>query len=292
MIEFKYLIVAVIAILAVGRGVYANGEDIIDIMDGDDEEVQVEMENIPVSEEPDIIENAVVEKEETDDEEERTLLSSPDADTYFLFTKPSGSSLEIPAGKDVQFLVGFTNKGVKDFVVETMDASFRYPVDFSFYIQNFSTIAYNRLVKPKQQATFFYTFYVSETFSSRPFGLTVHLLYADSDGKRFLNAVFNDTVNVVEIDEGLDGETFFLYVLLAACGVLVLVGGQQFLASFGKKRPTMKQKIEMGTQNANDVDYDWLPKETLQEIRKSPRKSPRQSPRQRRARRRTGNVDE
>lgn len=189
-------------------------------------------------------------------------------------------------------MVGFTNKGTKDFVIETMDASFRYPVDFSFYIQNFSTIAYNRLVKPKQQATFFYTFYVSETFSSRPFGLTVHLLYVDSEGKRFLNAVFNDTVNVVEIDEGLDGETFFLYVLLAACGVLVLVGGQQFLASFGKKRPTMKQKIEMGTQNANDVDYDWLPRETLQEIRKSPRKSPRQSPRQRRTRRRTGNVDE
>lgn len=71
----------------------ANGEEIID-MDGDDEEVQVEMEDIPVSVEPDIIESAVSDKEESDEEEERTLIASPDADTYFLFTKPSGSSLD------------------------------------------------------------------------------------------------------------------------------------------------------------------------------------------------------
>lgn len=89
---------AVIAILALNIGVYANGEEIID-MDGDDEEVQVEMEDIPVSVEPDtgirdIIESAVSDKEESDEEEERTLIASPDADTYFLFTKPSGSSLD------------------------------------------------------------------------------------------------------------------------------------------------------------------------------------------------------
>ena len=45
---------------------------------------------------------------------------------------------DFPAGDMVKFLVGFTNKGDKDFVVETMDASFRYPQDYSFYIQNVS----------------------------------------------------------------------------------------------------------------------------------------------------------
>ena len=44
----------------------------------------------------------------------------------------------MPAGALVKFLVGFTNKGEKDFVVETMEASFRYPQDYSFYIQNVS----------------------------------------------------------------------------------------------------------------------------------------------------------
>ncbi len=46
------------------------------------------------------------------------------------------SSLELPAGVMVKFLVGFYNKGDKDFIVETLDASFRYPMDYTFYIQN------------------------------------------------------------------------------------------------------------------------------------------------------------
>ncbi|XP_013777714.1 translocon-associated protein subunit alpha-like [Limulus polyphemus] len=173
-----------------------------------------------------------------------------------------------------------------------MDASFRYPMDFSFYIQNFTTIAYNRVVKPKQQATLYYQFFVSESFAARSFGLTVNLLYRDADGIQYLNSVFNETINVVEIDEGLDGETFFLYVFLAACGVLLLVGAQQLLVNMGKKKSSAKPKVEMGTQNVNDVDYDWLPKETLNELNKSPRRSPRQSPRQRRVKRGTGSGDE
>ena len=36
-----------------------------------------------------------------------------------------------------------------------------------------------------------------------------------------------------------------------------------------KKRLTKpRQPIEMGTQNKGDVDYDWLPKETLNELSK------------------------
>ena len=45
--------------------------------------------------------------------------------------------------------------------------------------------------------------------------------------------MFNETVNIVELDEGLDGETFFLYVFLAAVVVLIIVGAQQFFVSFG-----------------------------------------------------------
>lgn len=69
-------------------------------------------------------------------------------------------------------------------------------------------------------------------------------------------------MNIVELEEGLDGETFFLYVFLGACGVLLLVVGQQFLVSVGKKRvggSTKRPAVETGTSNPNDVDYDWLP---------------------------------
>jgi len=46
---------------------------------------------------------------------------------------------DLPAGKEVRFLVGFTNKGSSDFIIESMDAAFRYPQDYSFYIQNVCT---------------------------------------------------------------------------------------------------------------------------------------------------------
>lgn len=87
-------------------------------------------------------------------------------------------------------------------------------------------------------------------------------------GFSFNEAVFNETVQIIELDEGLDGETVFLYIFLVACGILALVGGQQLLSSFGRKsRPvTRKAPVEVGTANPNNVDYEWIPKGTLNMI--------------------------
>lgn len=170
----------------------------------------------------------------------------------------------------MEFLVGFKNKGKQDFMLETLEASFRYPMDFNFYIQNFSALAYNRLVKADQEATLIYSFLPSEAFAGRPFGLNVNLNYRHyPEGGIFQEAVFNETVSIIELEEGLDGETFFLYVFLAAGVVLLLVVGQQFLSTLGRKRSVrVKQIIETGTNNPHNVDYDWLPQSTLQQISK------------------------
>jgi translocon-associated protein subunit alpha len=87
----------------------------------------------------------------------------------------------------VEFLVGFVNKGPQGFTLENLDASFRYPQDYSFHIQNFSSAAYNKLVKPKEQATLSYSFYVDESFAGRPFGLTINLGYRDVVSLPFQN---------------------------------------------------------------------------------------------------------
>ncbi|XP_039303676.1 translocon-associated protein subunit alpha [Solenopsis invicta] len=233
----------------------------------------------------------------TDEEvEEDTSNASADADTTILFTKPvhnTLSTLELPAGNIVEFLVGFTNKGENDFVLESLDASFRYAMDFNFYIQNFSTFTFNKIVKPKHEATLAYSFIPSESFAGRPFGLNVNLNYKDTNGISYNEAVFNETIQIIEIDDGLDGETVFLYVFLAACVILTLVGGQQLLSSLGRKSrssTTRKVPVEMGTSNPNNVDYDWLPKETLNRINKSPR-TLKQSPRQRKTKRTAGFDD-
>jgi len=135
---------------------------------------------------------------------------------------------------------------------------------------------------------------VSEAYSTRPYGFTVNLYYKDAEGNQYVNAVFNETVSIVELDEGLDGETFFLYILMGAVVVLLLVGAQQLLSSLNKKRSSSstKQKVEMGTSNQNnDVDYSWIPQETLKNLNNQSPKA-KTSPRKRRPKRATGSADD
>lgn len=151
--------------------------------------------------------NSIITDEEPEDE---ITTASSDADTTILFTKPvynglstlgiyinflksqsifflfkleiniSFAFLELPAGNLVEFLVGFTNKGESDFVLESVDASFRYAMNFNFYIQNFSTVIYNKIVKPKHEATLAYSFIPSENLAGRPFGFNINLNYKDA----------------------------------------------------------------------------------------------------------------
>ncbi len=68
-------------------------------------------------------------------------------------------------------------QGDTDFVIETLDASFRYPMDFSYHIQNFSAISYQKTVKPNHEATVAYSFVPADAFAGRPIGLTINLAY-------------------------------------------------------------------------------------------------------------------
>jgi len=206
---------------------------------------------------------------------------SPDIDTTILFTRPtqlSAASTELPAGKIVEFLVGFSNKGDGDFVIETLDASFRYPMDFTFHIQNFSAVAYQKTVKPKEEATIAYSFVPADAFAGRPIGLSINLAYRDLQGNYFFDPVFNETVQIVEFDEGFDSEVFFMYIFLVAAAIIVIFLAYTFLApkSSKKKSGPSSRPVETGTTN-DDVDYEWIPKHAL----RTPGSS-KTSPRQRR----------
>ena len=87
--------------------------------------------------------------------------------------------VDFPANNIVKFLVGFTNKGTEDFIVESLDASFRDPQDYQFYIQNFTALPLNTVVPPQRQATFEYSFIPAEPMGGRPFGLVINLNYKD-----------------------------------------------------------------------------------------------------------------
>ncbi|XP_074064374.1 LOW QUALITY PROTEIN: translocon-associated protein subunit alpha-like [Macrotis lagotis] len=220
--------------------------------------------------------------EEKEDDLSGEPEASPSADTTILFVKGE----DFQQNNIVMFLVGFTNKGTEDFIVESLDASFRYPQDYQFYIQNFTALPLNTVVPPQRQATFEYSFIPAEPMGGRPFGLVINLNYKDLNGNVFQDAVFNQTVTIIEREDGLDGETIFMYMFLAGLGLLVVVGLHQLLESRKRKRPV--QKVEMGTSNQNDVDMSWIPQETLNQINKA---SPRRLPRKRAQKRSVGSDE-
>ena len=86
---------------------------------------------------------------------------------------------ELPAGKPINTLIGFANKGLRDFTFETIDASFRYPQDFSYSIQNFTGYRYKRIIEQSSEASFEYAFHPHESYGGRPFGLVITATYKD-----------------------------------------------------------------------------------------------------------------
>lgn len=271
---------AVIQIAQVGQTVANAQEDEVD----NEDEGAVEDEEVDNTEAP-------AEGEESDDGTKKNV--SPNAKTTLLFTRPAqnlaSGSVELPAGHIVEFLVGFENKGESEFVIEALDASFRYPMDFSYHIQNFTAIPYQKTVKPAQEATVAYSFIPADAFAGRPIGLTINLAYRDAEGNFFFDPVFNETVQIVEFDEGFDTELFFMYVFMAAIAILVLF----LVFSFGGKGSKSKSKkagpskpAETGTAD-DDVDYEWIPKSAL----RTPG-SGKTSPRQRKEKKTAGSDTE
>ena len=185
----------------------------------EEDELEEEEEGVVEEDGADEAETSDETIEEALEEDDGKKTTSPDADTIILFTKPAGTSnmgknysesikghiyeiisiklcSELPAGNVVEFLVGFTNKGEQEMMVDSMEASLRYPMDFTFHIQNFSAINYGKAVKPQQQATVAYSFIPADAFAGRPIGLTINLNYRDAAGNFFIDPVFNETVQV------------------------------------------------------------------------------------------------
>lgn len=229
----------------------------------EDEDVVVEEDQIQATEE---------EGEEEPEASDQAVTSHPDADTTIIFT----TGEEFPANEIVRFLVGFTNKGIQDFTVQSLEASFRYPQDFQFYIQNFTALPLDAVVKPQTQASFEYSFIPAQPMAGRPFILVILLNYLDTEGNTFQTAIYNQTVTITEKEEGIDGETMFLYIFLVGLVALMLFGMYQVLESRTRKR--LSVKIEKGTGSMSDVDISWIPQETLNAMNKA---SPKTSPRKR-----------
>jgi translocon-associated protein subunit alpha len=222
---------------------------------------------------------ADVKADETIDESGLLISASPDASVTFLFTEPvgAGETLELVAGRVTKFLIGFANRGEKDFTVHFSHTSFRYPMDFSYHVQNFTAARYQRTVAPKQEATFDFALIPNEAFIGRPLGLVVEVHYSDGDNVPYVSTAFNQTVNIIEDESVFNAESAFLILTGIGFLVLLLLLGQHLLSRFTRKQPQrVRQYQETGTGKTGDLDFEWIPKELTSE-KKSPKMgSPRQ----------------
>jgi translocon-associated protein subunit alpha len=92
--------------------------------------------------------------------------------------------IELLAGKLARLLVGTRNNGSENYIVESIDGSLRYPQDFTYYIQNFTSLRAEKVVEPSLESTFEYLFMPSETFNGRPMGLVVLINYRNNVRER------------------------------------------------------------------------------------------------------------
>ncbi|XP_018667241.2 translocon-associated protein subunit alpha [Ciona intestinalis] len=266
----------------------ASAEDAAEdeVMNEDEGEAVEEDEDESVVEEEGETEdpNIAATEEETEDEAE-PITAHREAETAIIFN--SGVEPEIIAGKKASGLIHFSNTGSNNFIITSIDGSFRYPQDFSYVIQNFSVIAPNKMIDAGKEGSFQYDFLPGELAGGRSFGLLINVNYKDTEENIYKDAVYNQTIQVLENEEGVDAETFFMYIMLMALGFLGLFGLYHLVGSKGRK--TKKRSapsvtatspngnvVETGTNGP--VDYKWIPEETLKAMNKgspSPGRSPR-----------------
>jgi len=193
------------------------------------------------------------------------IVSSPDLLTATIF--PKYNDAKFPGGSDVEVLVGFRNKGSHTFNITHAQASFHYPLDYSYYIQNFTSQYYGIILRPEDEVTVSYIFMPDPLLEQRDFGLVVSVHYkelssdATAAGVNYTNILYNATVDIVEPDSGFDAQSFFAYVAILAVLGLISYILYRNLSSWTKHQKrgggSRGDKIE-GAGTSEKIDNDWL----------------------------------
>merc|ERR1712183_118175 len=258
--SWTFLCVFLIGFAAVSFKPVYGQEDLAVNEDGDeifeDTVVDEADEEEGVVEDEEDVNDALTTEDLEDDTDADKISSHKDVTTSVIFN--SGIEPVVVAGKKSKGYIHFANGGSNNFIVTSIEGSLRYPQQMDYIIQNFTSLRANKLIESGKEGSFSYPMFTSE----------------QSEGNVYQDAVFNSTILVAENEEDIDTENFFMYLMLGGMASLTLFG--LFHLCGGKKkggkskRPQAATPLDVGTDN---VDYEWIPKETLQALQKTP--SPR-----------------
>jgi len=193
--------------------------------------------------------------------------------THLTYIFPESPFLNIESGKFCEILVGITNTAEADLILRTVEGSFRYNMNMSEVLQNFTAYKYDVTMGSNEQATISYKFPVGAVFQPIEIGLVIALTFETPDKYFFRLPAFNGTVTLVDPVRTFDFQVIFLYLfgvgLLAVCGYAIY---NAFLSKRfrGSKRSsstatsTKTSKTETGT-NSKEVDLEWIPAQNLKQ---------------------------
>jgi len=181
------------------------------------------------------------------------VAASADVATVSVF--PHYAAKKFIAGEPVEILLGFANNGEEEFNITHITASFNYPLDYSYFIQNFTIKEYNISVKPSTLVSLSYSFLPDALLEPRDFGLVCSVFYRDLQGTNFTSVFFNSTVDLVEPAGGVDTQTFFVVIFSIAFLGLITFLIYRFLSAWRKKQSYGPSSEQGGTTS---VDDDWL----------------------------------
>lgn len=222
--------------------------------------------------------------EEDEDENEAEGVS-----TYCIF--PNHQLRRFAAGEVAEALIGFENQNEDSLHVEYIRGSLTSPVDFTYYIQNFTGAMHNSTVASGEEVSLLYRFKADISIEPRQYGLILQVFYTSNDNETFLSTVFNSTIDITDPASSFDGKTIFAY--LSIIGMLGLVGYAVFkLVQKGKlgKKGTRATKAAVSTQpvstsapppgvrGAHGVDWDYISPEHRQYVTRRRQSSPNTSP--------------
>jgi len=179
----------------------------------------------------------------------------------------------VTAGKVSELLVSVkvSKDAVDEYTFGTIEGGFHYPQDWSYKVQNFSAIRYNRKLGAGEEATFMYPFMAAELAGGRSYGLQINLHYqADSSPPRYESAaVFNETVEVAENMDNAAAEQFFMFLTLAG---FAAIGFAYFASKVNNKK---KPAVVVETGTSGNPDSSWIPEQHLKKkVAGSPKTSP------------------
>jgi len=159
--------------------------------------------------------------EQVSEEEEAVITEEEHSDLKFTALFPDAPLGNIESGKVGTILIGISNNGDSEYTIHTLEASFRYPLDFNQVLQNFTTYRYGVHLKPGEQATVSYKWPIRALYEPAEFGFTVLVNYEDADGILYQSAGFNKTILIVDpIKSSFDFEVLFIFVF-----VILFIGG-------------------------------------------------------------------